>query len=35
MSVGKLLKWGTIAATVSGLVYFRGDLQRYIKMKMM
>jgi hypothetical protein len=35
MSVGKLVKWGSIAAAVSGLLYFRGDLKRYIKMKMM
>ncbi len=32
---GKILLWGTIAATVLGLVYFRGDIQRYTKMKMM
>jgi hypothetical protein len=31
----KILIWGTIAAAVYGLVYFRGDLQRYIKMRMM
>jgi hypothetical protein len=35
MSARKLVKWGSIAAVVYGLVYFRGDLQRYIKMKMM
>jgi len=35
MSAGKLVKWGSIAATVSMLIYFRGDLQRYIKMKRM
>jgi hypothetical protein len=35
MSKGKLLLWGTLAATVWGLIYFRGDLQRYTKMKMM
>jgi hypothetical protein len=35
MSIGKLVKWGSIAATVFGLVYFRGDLQRYVKMKRM
>ena len=33
--VGKILKWGTIAATVYTLVYFRGDMRRYIKMKRM
>lgn len=31
----KVLKWGSIAAFVLGLVYFRGDVQRYTKMKMM
>jgi hypothetical protein len=35
MSVRKIVKWGTIATTLASLVYFRGDLQRYIKMKMM
>ena len=35
MSKGKLFLWGTIAATVWSLVYFRGDIQRYTKMKMM
>ncbi len=35
MSKGKLFLLGTIAATVWGLVYFRGDIQRYAKMKMM
>lgn len=33
--MGKILKWGTIAATLATLVYFRGDLRRYVKMKMM
>ncbi len=33
--VGKILKWGTIAATIYTIVYFRGDMQRYIKMKRM
>jgi len=33
--MGKFLKWGTLAATILSLVYFRGDLQRYAKMKMM
>jgi len=32
---GKLFLWATIAAAVYGLFYFRGDLQRYTKMKMM
>jgi hypothetical protein len=35
MSLGKIVKWGTIGATVGMLVYFRGDIQRYIKMKRM
>lgn len=35
MSVLKVMKWGSIAATLYSLVYFRGDLQRYVKMKMM
>lgn len=35
MSTGKLVKWGSIAATVSMLIYFRGDIQRYLKMKRM
>ncbi len=32
---GKLLLLGALAATVMSLVYFRGDIQRYTKMKMM
>jgi len=32
---GKIVKWGTLAAVVYTLVYFRGDLQRYLKMKLM
>jgi hypothetical protein len=35
MSVGKIFIWGSIAATVYTLFYFRGDLRRYTKMKMM
>jgi hypothetical protein len=35
MSTGKLVKWGSIAATLSMLIYFRGDIQRYVKMKRM
>jgi hypothetical protein len=35
MSTGKVLLWGSIAVAVYGLIYFRGDFQRYIKMKMM
>ncbi|MCU1269387.1 MAG: hypothetical protein JWN74_681 [Acidobacteriaceae bacterium] len=30
----KMLMWG-IAATIATLIYFRGDIQRYTKMKMM
>ncbi len=32
---GKVFLWATIAATICSLYYFRGDLQRYTKMKMM
>jgi hypothetical protein len=32
---GKLLLMSALAATVWGLLYFRGDIQRYAKMKMM
>lgn len=35
MSVGKVLKWGTLTSTILSLVYFRGDITRYVKMKMM
>ena len=35
MSKGKLFLWGMLAATVWGMMYFRGDIQRYAKMKMM
>ena len=35
MSVGRLVKWGTIAATIYSVYFFRGDIQRYTKMKMM
>jgi hypothetical protein len=31
----KLFLCATIAAAIYGLYYFRGDLQRYTKMKMM
>ena len=33
--VGRIVKWGTLGATVSMLIYFRGDIERYIKMKRM
>lgn len=32
---GKIVRWGSLAAVVYTLVYFRGDLQRYFKMKLM
>ena len=35
MSIGTIVKWGSLAAAISGVFYFRGDLQRYIKMKRM
>lgn len=35
MSVGNLVKWGTVGATLTMLLYFRGDIERYIKMKRM
>jgi hypothetical protein len=35
MSTAKMFMWGSLAAAVSMLIYFRGDLQRYTKMKMM
>jgi hypothetical protein len=33
--MARILKWGSIAAVVGTLIYFRGDLRRYVKMKMM
>jgi hypothetical protein len=30
-----VMKWGTVAATIYSLFYFRGDIQRYVKMKRM
>ncbi len=36
MSVAKAaVKWGSLAATVYSLYFFRGDIQRYVKMKRM
>ena len=36
MSVKKVIALSTLAvATVAGLVYFRGDINRYVKMKRM
>jgi hypothetical protein len=31
----KIMKWGTLAGFVYMLVYFQGDIQRYVKMKRM
>lgn len=31
----KIATWGTIGAGLSMLFYFRGDIQRYVKMKRM
>jgi hypothetical protein len=35
MSTTKALTLGSIAAVLFSLYYFRGDFQRYVKMKMM
>jgi len=35
MSKKTILGLSTLAATIAGLVYFRGDINRYIKMKRM
>jgi len=35
MSTAKILMWGSLAAADSMMIYFRGDLKRYTKMKMM
>lgn len=35
MLAGKLVKWGSVAAIIYAVIYFRGDFQRYLKMKMM
>jgi hypothetical protein len=35
MGNGKIALWSALAATAFTLVYFRGDIQRYIKMKRM
>ncbi len=32
---GKIIKWGSIAVLAYAVVYFRGDFQRYLKMKRM
>jgi len=33
--MGRLVKWSTIGAALGMLIYFRGDIQRYVKMKRM
>jgi len=35
MSFGKLATWTAIGATIGIMIYFRGDIQRYVKMKRM
>jgi hypothetical protein len=35
LSMGNVMKWAGLGAALYTLVYFRGDLQRYAKMKMM
>lgn len=35
MSRMQLVTWVALAATVSSLFFLRGDIQRYVKMKMM
>jgi len=35
MSTKNLVALSALAATVFGLVYFRGDINRYVKMKRM
>ncbi len=35
MSVAKVVKWGSLAATFCSVFYFRGDIKRYVKMKRM
>jgi hypothetical protein len=35
MTTAKFLMWGSLAAAVSMMLYFRGDIKRYAKMKMM
>jgi hypothetical protein len=34
-ATAKIVKWGSLAALLYSLVYFRGDIQRYVKMKRM
>jgi len=35
MSATEILKWGALALVLCTVVYFRGDIQRYVKMKRM
>lgn len=35
MSFRTLISWGSLATTIFMLYYFRGDIQRYVKMKRM
>jgi hypothetical protein len=35
MSVAKIIGLSAVAAAICGLIYFRGDVQRYAKMKRM
>jgi hypothetical protein len=35
MSTAKIIMFGSLAAVASMLLYFRGDLRRYAKMKRM
>jgi hypothetical protein len=35
MSGSRVFAWGSLAATIYTLIYFRGDIRRYVKMKMM
>ena len=35
MSMARMMKWGMLTATLGLLVYFRGDIERYVKMKRM
>lgn len=35
MSAGRIVTWSTLAAALLTLLYFRGDVARYAKMKMM
>jgi hypothetical protein len=35
MSVAKIVKWGSLAATLYSVYFLRGDIKRYVKMKRM